>query len=105
LDKLHNLIWNKQVLLVIPLSKQAKGVVLLMDNNKVVKSVAFNKANDQDKECLEHIEKANFSGYVKDLIFADIQKRKEGRKIIHRSTGGGIKIVLDNTPTPSEVLM
>lgn len=63
-------------------------------SNKVVKSVSFNMGNEIDKECLEHIQQANFSGYVKELIFADIQKRKEARRIVHRSTSGGIKIVV-----------
>ncbi|MEH7345549.1 hypothetical protein V7122_16970 [Bacillus sp. JJ1532] len=62
--------------------------------NKVVKSVSFNISNELDKECLEHIQRANFSGYVKELIIADIQKRKEARRIVHSSQGGGIKIVV-----------
>jgi hypothetical protein len=47
-----------------------------------------------DQEYLKHISEINFSGYVKDLISADIQRRKEDRKIVHKSNGGGIRIVV-----------
>jgi hypothetical protein len=63
-------------------------------SNKVRKTVSFNVTNKQDLECLEHIKETNFSGYVKDLIYADIQKRKQALRIVHKSTNGGIKIVV-----------
>lgn len=66
-----------------------------MSKNKVVKTISFNITNDQDKECLEHVKNENFSGYVKSLIRADIQRRKERSKVIQKKTeGGGIKIVV-----------
>lgn len=66
-----------------------------MSKNKVVKTISFNITNDQDKECLEHVKDENFSGYVKKLIRADIQQRKDKVKIVQKRTeGGGIKIIV-----------
>lgn len=65
-----------------------------MSENKVKKTVSFNITNKQDQEVLDHIKDFNFSGYVKELIHADIEKRKQDIKIVHKSAGGGIKIVL-----------
>lgn len=65
-----------------------------MSKNKSIKSVSFNITNENDLECLEHTKNANFSGYVKSLILADIQIRKEARKIIHKSQEGGFKIIV-----------
>ena len=63
-------------------------------SNKVRKTVSFNIQNESDKECLEYIDQVNFSGYVKELIQADMQKRKQSLKIVHKSQNGGIKIVV-----------
>lgn len=71
-----------------------------MSNNKVVKSVGFNPKNDHDQELLQHVKEINFSGYVKDLIQADILRRKEERKIVHKSANGGIKIILNGNTAP-----
>lgn len=65
-----------------------------MSKNKVIKSVSFNSNSEKDREFLQHIEKVNFSGYVKDLIQADLQRRKDDRKIVHKSCNGGIKIFI-----------
>lgn len=65
-----------------------------MSENKVRKTVSFNITNDKDTEILRHIEGANFSGYVKELIASDILKRNQERRIIKRSDRGGIKIVI-----------
>lgn len=65
-------------------------------SNKRVKSISFNITNPQDKaflDCLEN-EKIEFSGYVKELIFADMQRRNAPLKIVKRSNSGGIKIVV-----------
>lgn len=62
--------------------------------NKVIKSVSFNITNEEDLECLEQIQNANFSGYVKELILGDIQRRNEARKIVHKSKEGGLKIII-----------
>lgn len=64
--------------------------------NKRVKSVSFNITNPQDKAFLDRMEaeKIEFSGYVKELIFADMQRRNAPLKIVKRSESGGIKIVV-----------
>jgi hypothetical protein len=65
-------------------------------SNKKVKSVSFNITNLQERQFLERMEheKIEFSGYVKELIFADMQRRNAPLKIVKRSEGGGIKIVV-----------
>lgn len=65
-----------------------------MSKNKVVKSVSFNITNEEDQEFLEYIEHVNFSGYVKDLMRVDLQKRKQELKIVQKTEKGGWKIVL-----------
>lgn len=90
LSKINLHIW---VIAVITFTNNTKGERLL-SKNKVIKSVSFNVTNEHDKECLEFIESINFSGYVKELIFADIRKRKQALKIVHKSENGGIKIVV-----------
>ncbi|WP_045522513.1 hypothetical protein [Neobacillus niacini] len=64
--------------------------------NKKVKSVSFNITNLKERELLERLqqEKIEFSGYVKELVFADMQRRNAPLKIVKRSEGGGIKIVV-----------
>ncbi|MEH7011801.1 hypothetical protein V7087_13485 [Neobacillus niacini] len=64
--------------------------------NKKVKSVSFNNTNPQEREFLERLEKEKleFSAYVKELIFADVLRRNAPLKIVKRSEGGGIKIVV-----------
>lgn len=47
-----------------------------MEKNRFSKPVAFNHKNVKDQEILEHVKRRNFSGYVKKLILADIQKKK-----------------------------
>jgi hypothetical protein len=65
-------------------------------SNKRVKSVSFNITNPQDKAFLDRMEdeKLEFSGYVKELIFADMQRRNAPLKIVKRNESGGIKIVV-----------
>jgi hypothetical protein len=65
-------------------------------SNKRVKSVSFNITNPQDKAFLDRLEdeKIEFSGYVKELIFADMERRNAPLKIVKRSESGGIKIVV-----------
>ncbi|KEF40100.1 hypothetical protein M670_00115 [Schinkia azotoformans MEV2011] len=63
-------------------------------SNKVKKTVSFNTTNQYDVEMLVHTENLNFSGYVKELIAADIQKRKQPLQIIKKTESGGIKIVV-----------
>lgn len=41
-------------------------------SNRFSKPVAFNR--EKDKELLKHIARKNFSGYVKKLILADMEK-------------------------------
>lgn len=45
-----------------------------MSKNKFPKSVSFNLKNKSDQSILEHVKKRNFSGYVKKLILADMEK-------------------------------
>jgi hypothetical protein len=65
-----------------------------MSKNKIVKPVAFNNTKDEDIKILEFIQDKNFSGYVKELIQADIEKRNRPLQIVQRSEKGGIKIVV-----------
>lgn len=49
-----------------------------MSNNKVIKSVSFNKTSEDDKKMLKHInKKRNFSGYVKKLIMQDVLQKDQ----------------------------
>lgn len=63
-------------------------------SNKIIKSVSFNIKNLNDQVLLKHLENVNFSGYVKDLIQADFQKRNQELKIIKKVEGGGLKIIV-----------
>lgn len=65
-----------------------------MSKTKCIKSVSFNINNEEEKACLEQIKDVNFSGYVKELILADLARRNAERRIVHRSNSGGIKIVI-----------
>lgn len=47
-----------------------------MSENKVIKSVSFNKVNKQDDAILRHVKRLNFSGYVKKLILADMETKE-----------------------------
>lgn len=75
--------------------------------NKVVKSVAFNITNDTDKKLLEFIETVNFSGYIKELMLMDFEKRNQKMKMVERTERLGIKITIASTsinPLPFEVV-
>jgi hypothetical protein len=65
-----------------------------LSKNKDIRSVSFNKTKEKDIKMLEHLEDKNFSGYVKELIWADIQKKESTLKIVQKSEKGGIKIVV-----------
>lgn len=39
--------------------------------NKVVKSVAFNKKNPEEKQLLDSVKRKNFSKYIKKLMLED----------------------------------
>lgn len=45
-------------------------------SNRFSKPVAFNR--EKDKAILKHIARKNFSGYVKKLILADMEKTDKG---------------------------
>ncbi|MEH7490817.1 hypothetical protein [Neobacillus niacini] len=76
-------------------------------SGKKPKSVSFNeKTSKREKELLEWIEAdVNcFASLVKDLLFAEMMRRKEGLRITHKSKNGTIRIkVMGNTPSPSKV--
>jgi post-segregation antitoxin (ccd killing protein) len=62
--------------------------------NARVKSVHFNVTVEDDLKMLKAIGKRNFSRYVKQLIKADIERKKElPQQPIKQS--GGIKFVLE----------
>lgn len=48
----------------------------MSEKNRFSKPVAFNHKNEKDQQILEHVKRRNFSGYVKKLILADIQRGK-----------------------------
>lgn len=43
----------------------------MSNTNKVVKSVAFNKSNPEEKQLLDFVKRRNFSKYVKKLMLQD----------------------------------
>ncbi|MEX3625812.1 hypothetical protein [Viridibacillus arvi] len=43
-----------------------------MKNNRFSKPVAFNSSKATDQQILNYVKKRNFSGYVKNLILADM---------------------------------
>lgn len=45
------------------------------NSNKVVKSVAFNKKNPEEKQLLDSVKRKNFSKYVKKLMLEDYIKK------------------------------
>lgn len=45
--------------------------------NKVVKTISFNITKADDLKILEHIQKMNFSGYVKKLIWRDMKRTEK----------------------------
>lgn len=57
-----------------------------MRENVRVKSVHFNIKNDQ--ELIKSIGKKNFSRYVKELIKADVERKKELPKQPIKQSGG-----------------
>jgi hypothetical protein len=61
-------------------------------NNRFPKSVSFNHTVADDLKILEHVKDMNFSGYVKELILADIKRKEVLEKA--RKNGEGIKAVL-----------
>lgn len=75
-----------------------------MMSGKKPKSVSFNEKNGRDKEILRFVEDEgiSFAPYVKELIYSDMMRRKEGLRIIQKNKKGGIKIVVGNTPPPSK---
>ena len=46
----------------------------MSEKNRFSKPVAFNHKNEKDQKILDHVKRRNFSGYVKKLILADMQK-------------------------------
>lgn len=47
-----------------------------MGTNKYIKSVSFNIDKEKDIEILKHLKDIkNFSGYVRELIYADLLRR------------------------------
>ena len=68
------------VIAVIPYKQKE---ALLIANNKLVKSVAFNRSNLADQQILKFVARRNFSGYVKKLIIADMINR--GIEVISKS--------------------
>ena len=78
------------------------------NKNRFTKPVAFNKTSEEDQTILTHLEGRNFSGYVKELILADLnhqnapQDDREGTetvyngtfRIVQKTNSGGIKYVM-----------
>lgn len=62
-------------------------------SNKIKKTVSFNITSKLDIEVLEFVKEQNFSGYVKELIVADMRKRKQELRIVKEISNKGIKII------------
>lgn len=56
-----------------------------MKSNKVVKSVAFNKRNPNEKQILDAVKRRNFSKYVKELLLDDLKKKGKLKFTEHES--------------------
>jgi hypothetical protein len=56
--------------------------------NARVKSVHFNITNIEDEKLLKAIGRRNFSKYVKELIKADVERKKELPKQSIKQSGG-----------------
>lgn len=52
---------------------------------KFSKPVAFNEKNEKDRLMLKHVKRRNFSGYVKKLIWEDMNLKQEETTHIHES--------------------
>lgn len=68
-----------------------------MSGNKVIKPVSFNKTKEEDRRMLKHLQKRNFSGYVKKLILSEIEKKEQQKKVADAQPikmSGGIKFKL-----------
>lgn len=65
-----------------------------MSGNKVIKSVSLNKTVAEDQLILDRIKRRNFSGYVKKLILADIQVKREAKA--ENKSVEGVKMDVDN---------
>lgn len=70
-----------------------------MSDNRITKPVSFNTKKEDDAKILKHIGRRNFSGYVKKLIQADMQKKEAAKKGGQpvKSIDGGIKFKLEDT--------
>lgn len=53
--------------------------------NKRVKAVSFNLDRDEEQRLWKHVSKRNFSGYVKKLIQADIERKAKKSAITQRA--------------------
>lgn len=54
---------------------------MVIGKNKHIKSISFNKKNENDNKILKHVARRNFSGYVKKLILADMEAKKQRKEI------------------------
>jgi hypothetical protein len=63
-------------------------------SNKAVRTVSFNIAKEEDVKMLEFIDTINFSGFVKERLLEDIEKRNQPLRIVQHSQKGGIKYVM-----------
>jgi hypothetical protein len=63
-------------------------------SNKAVRTVSFNIAKEEDVKMLEFIDTINFSGFVKERLLEDIEKRSRPLQIVQRTSSGGMKIVV-----------
>lgn len=70
-----------------------------MSENKVHKSVSLNKNNPDDVIVLKVIEQPgfNFNGFAREAMLEKItreQRQEQALRIVKKSEGGGIKIVV-----------
>jgi hypothetical protein len=66
-------------------------MIHLSNRNKIIKSVAFNTNNEDEAKMVKAIRRRNFSGYVKKLIWADLQTKEEAKRLASQGL----------SPTPS----
>lgn len=55
--------------------------MMFMSENKRTKPVGFNIKNERDQRMLKYVARRNFSGYVKNLIEADMKAKGKWEEV------------------------
>lgn len=66
---------------VVSVTTDSDGRRIFVNYKKVPKSVGFNTKNERDRKLLKHVARRNFSGYVKNLIEADMKAKGKWEEV------------------------